>query len=309
MPLEVALAAVFAVVTGVNDGGALLATGHKLPTVRPCAGIAVMVAMNALVPLLTHEVARTFTHRLAAFDGPGGARAVVVGVGAALVIVLALNHYGKPTSLTLAIVGGLTGAGLGWGFPVSAGSVALVLAVALVAPFAGALAAPLASRLMAAVTTGAGLRRWHWIGFILQCGAYAANDGQKTLAVFTIALGASGAPLPVTLVAAALFGIGALCGIRGTGRTLSREIIAARPLHGVAAETGSALTVMGCAAAGMPVSMTQALAGGLVGAGMAQGAGRVRWHAAAKIALAWLITLPSSAVLATAAAWVTRGLT
>ncbi|MEU5867997.1 MULTISPECIES: inorganic phosphate transporter [unclassified Nonomuraea] len=298
MSLEVVLAAVFALVTGVNDGGALLAPGHKLPTVRPRTGIAVLVAMNALVPLLTQEVAQTFTRRLATPQGPHARQAVAVAVIAALVVVLTLSHFGKPTSLTLAIVGGLTGAGIGWGMPVAAGPVALVLAVGLAAPFAGALAAPVVARLLGAVTASRGLARWHWAGFAVQSLAYAANDGQKMTAVFVLALGVPDAPLPVTLTTAALFGVGALYGLPKAGRTLSIEIVPVRPLYGVAAQAGSGLTVIGCAAAGLPVSMTQAVAGGLIGSAMAEGGGRVRWHAAVRIVLAWLLTLPTSALLA-----------
>ncbi|GAA2215810.1 hypothetical protein GCM10009850_112780 [Nonomuraea monospora] len=309
MTSELLLAGVFALVTGMNDGGALLATGHKLPTARPLAGLAVLVAAVALVPLATHEVAQTFTLRLAVLHGPEGRSAMTVAVIAALAVVLTLSHQGRPTSLTLAIVGGLTGAGLGWGLPVNGGSVALVLAVGLAAPFAGALAAPLMSRLLAALTTTIGLRRWHWAGLALLCVAYAANDGQKMLAVFTLALGMTGAPLPVTCVVAVLFGIGALRGMPRAGRTLSREIIASRPLDGVAAETGSAVTVIGCAATGLPVSMTQSIAGGLIGLGAARGGGRVRWHTAARIALAWVLTLPASTALAAVAAFALRELT
>ncbi|WP_433217440.1 anion permease [Microtetraspora malaysiensis] len=304
MVLGVAVAALFAVVAGMNDGGALLATGHKLPTVRPALGLAVLVAANALVPLLTHEVARTFVRRLA---GPAGQGTTTVAVLAALAVVLTLTHFGRPTSLTLAVVGGLTGTALGGGMPVDAGAVALVLAVGLAAPFAGALAAPVVSRLLTLVTTVRGLRHWHWAGFGLQCLAYAANDGQKMLAVFTLALGVPGAPPAVTALAAVLFGAGALYGMPRAGRTLAREIIASRPLHNVAAELGSGVTVIGCAAAGMPVSMTQSVAGGLIGAGLVRGGGRVRWHAAARIALAWLLTLPASAALGGVAAFAVTG--
>ncbi|TDD35113.1 inorganic phosphate transporter [Nonomuraea terrae] len=298
MIVEVAVAAAFAVVAGVNDGGALLATGHKLPTVRPALGLAALVAANALVPLLTHEVAGTFVRRLA---GPADPGTTTVAVIAALAVVLTLTHHGRPTSLTLAVVGALAGAALGRGTPVDPGALALVLAVGLAAPFAGALAAPAVSRLLTLVTTGRGLRHWHWAGFGLQCLAYAANDGQKMLAVFTLALGVQGAPPAVTLPAAVLFGAGALYGMPRAGRTLAREIIASRPLHNVAAELGSGVTVVGCAAAGMPVSMTQSVAGGLIGTGLAGGGGRVRWHAAVRIALAWLLTLPASAAVAGAA--------
>ncbi|NUR88794.1 MAG: inorganic phosphate transporter [Nonomuraea sp.] len=304
----IVVAGLFAVVSGINDGGALLATGLKLPAIRPAVGILALVVLVALVPLVTYQVALTFVTRLATFQGPGGKVATTVAVVCALVVVFTLSARGRPTSLTLAVVGGLTGAGLGWGLPVSGGAVALVLAFGLAAPFAGALLSWLLIRFLVRVTDAPGLTRWHWTGFLLQTLAYAANDGQKMLAVFMIAIGFTGAPLAYTSLVAALFGLGALYGLPKAGRTLSREIIVSRPAHGVAAELAAGTAVIACAAVGMPVSMTQAVAGGLIGAGVAQGGGRVRWYAAVKIVVAWLLTLPLSALLAATVAFVLKGM-
>ncbi|MGW0193843.1 anion permease [Nonomuraea sp. NPDC003201] len=293
----IVVAGLFAVVSGVNDGGALLATGLKLPSVRPATGILVLVVLTAAVPLVTHQVAVTFTTRLASFHAPGGRIAMTVAVISALAVVTALSMKGLPTSLTLAVVGGLTGAGLGWGLPVSPGSVLLVLAFGVAAPFAGGLLGWVLVRVLLITITARGLRRWHQVGFLLQSVAYAANDGQKMLAVFMIMFGFSGAPLPYTSLVAVLFGLGTMYGLPKAGRTLGRELIASRPPHGVAAELAAGTAVIACAAVGMPVSMTQAIAGGLIGAGVARGGGRVRWYATGKIVAAWLLTLPAGTLL------------
>ncbi|MFI6740769.1 anion permease [Nonomuraea sp. NPDC050451] len=304
----IVVAGLFAVVSGVNDGGALLATGLKLPSVRPATGILVLVVLAAVVPLVTHQVALTFTTRLASFHAPGGKIAMTIAVISSLAVVAALSMKGLPTSLTLAIVGGLTGAGLGWGLPVSAGSVLLVLAFGVAAPFVGGLLGWGLVRVLLITTSASGLRRWHQVGFLLQSLAYSANDGQKMLAVFMIVFGFSGAPLPYTSLVAVLFGLGTMYGLPKAGRTLGRELTASRPPHGVAAELAAGTAVIACAAVGMPVSMTQAIAGGLIGAGVAQGSGRVRWYATGKIVAAWLLTLPASALLGAALAALVKGI-
>jgi len=304
----VAVAGLFALVSGMNDGGALLATGLKLPSIRPMTGILALVVMLALVPLATHQVALTLVERLATFEGPGGRTATAIAVLSALAVVAFLTAKGRPTSLTLALVGGLTGAGLGWGLPVSLPYVALVLGFGLAAPIVGGLVAWAVTTLLVRFSSTGGLRRWHRVGFLLQTVAYAANDGQKMLAIFMIALGFSDAPPRYTILVAVLFGLGAMYGLPKAGRTLSREIIAFRPLHGVAAELSAGSAVLGCSAVGMPVSMTQAIAGALVGAGVVRGGGRVRWYAAVKIVLAWLLTLPASGVLSAVAAFIGRGM-
>ncbi|SDM35466.1 inorganic phosphate transporter, PiT family [Nonomuraea maritima] len=301
------LAGIFAIVSGINDGGALLGTGLKVCSVRPGAALLVLVGAVATVPLVTSQVAATFTTRLAALPGPSGQLAMTVAVVCALVVVWTLSSRGRPTSLTLAIVGGLTGAAVGLDLPVSPTAVLLVLVAGVAAPIAGGAMAVAAGRLVAVLGRAHMLPRLHWGAFALQCLAYAANDGQKMLAVFIVALGVTGAPPLICLLTAALFAIGAIYGLPRAGRTLSRELLAARPLHAVAAELGSGLSVIGCAAAGAPVSMTQAIAGGLIGAGMADSVRRVRWAATVKILLAWTVTLPVSVVLALAAALIIKG--
>ncbi|MEV4112996.1 inorganic phosphate transporter [Nonomuraea sp. NPDC049695] len=293
----IVVAGLFAVVSGINDGGALLATGLKLPTIRPATGVLVVVLLVATAPLVTHQVAVTFVTRLASFHAPGGATAMTIAVISSLAVVAWLSAKGRPTSLTLAIVGGLTGAGLGWGLPVSAGSVLLVLAFGVTAPLVGGSLAWVLIRVLLVTTSAHGLWRWHQAGFLLQTVAYAANDGQKMLAVFMVAFGFSDAPLPYTSLAAALFALGTLYGLPKAGRSLGRELIASRPPHGVAAELAAGVSVIACAAVGMPVSMSQTIAGGLIGAGVAQGSGRVRWYATVKIVVAWCLTLPASALL------------
>ncbi|WP_245657472.1 inorganic phosphate transporter [Herbidospora mongoliensis] len=300
------LAGVFAIVSGVNDGGALLGAGLRVPGVRPLVALFVLVAAVAAVPMLTSRVAATFTTRLASLPGAAGQVAMTVAVVCALVVVLVLSSRGWPTSLTLAIVGGLTGAAVGLGLPVSAGAVGLVLGAGIAAPFVGATVAVLASRVVS-LGRAQSLPRLHWGGFAMQCLAYAANDGQKMLAVFLVGLGVGGAPPLVCLLVAALFAVGAVYGLPRAARTLSRQLLPARQLHAVAAGLGSGLSVIGCAAAGAPVSMTQAIAGGFVGAGVADSVRRVRWAATMKIVLAWTLTLPVSGLLGLAAGLMIRG--
>lgn len=72
----VVVAATFAVVTGVNDGGSLLATRLKVPSVRTLAAVGLLAASVAVAPiLLGTRVAATLTHRLVSvFGALDGAR-------------------------------------------------------------------------------------------------------------------------------------------------------------------------------------------------------------------------------------------
>ena len=56
--------------------------------------------------------------------------------------------------------------------------------------------------------------------------------------------------------------------------------------------------MLGASLAGGPVSSTQVVSLSIVGAGAAERRSKVRWALLGDIALAWLITVPASALLA-----------
>ncbi|AKU17122.1 inorganic phosphate transporter [Luteipulveratus mongoliensis] len=301
----IVLAAAFAVATGLNDGGSLLSTGLKVPSVRPLYAVLILTACTALVPWLSSKVAASLAHRLVAFEGPNARTAVVVAVISAIVLVLGLTSLGQPTSLTLALVGGLTGAGMGFGLEVSWPFAVRVLVVGACAPVVGCVLAFLISRwlrlLPARPALNGAVYRSHRLAFAMQCVAYASNDGQKVLAVFAVlglaTVGAAG-PSPVLLMAIGLFfGVGVVLGLPRVARGLSNGVLLVRPVHAVAAEFASAIAVLGSAAIGVPVSMTQSIAGGLIGTGLGHGSRRIRWNEVGRIGAAWIVTLPASCLL------------
>ena len=310
--LEIALlvlAAGFAFVNGMNDGGSITSTGIKLPGLAPLTAIGMLTLAVMAVPLVIGTaVATTLASRLVTFDGGETGPAVTVAVLVAVGLVLALSHWGLPTSLTLAVVGAITGAGLGAGLPVSWGWVAWVLALAAAAPLVGALLAMaitwLLYRLNPRVSANTSLRRAHRVSFSLQCVAYGVNDGQKILAVFALALALPTAPveLPIQtlLLVGACFAVGAALGLRRYGGMLGDGVMVVRPINAVVAEFAAGVSVIVTGLLGAPVSMTQAVAGGLIGSGAQESTRRIRWNRALMIALAWVVTLPAALVAATA---------
>lgn len=307
------LATVFAVVTGSNDGGALLSTGLKFPSLRMMPAVAILASSLAVVPLLVGAgVAATFAHKLAPLGGAHGSLGVAIAMVTAVGVVAVLSWRGLPTSLTLAVIGGVAGAGLGLGLPVNWQLGATVLAVSMAAPFVGGLAAHGLLRLACwsrLRLTDRSLAATHRVAFAVQCFAYSANDGQKALAVFAVAGGAAGSvvpPLPVLALIALAFGVGVVLGLPKVSRSLGDRILPVDPFHAVSAELAAGGVVLATAFFGMPVSMTQSLAGGLVGAGLTHSYRRIRWRAALTIVLAWLCTLPTTVGLAAVAGLLAR---
>ncbi|GGI08166.1 hypothetical protein GCM10011354_27730 [Egicoccus halophilus] len=307
-----AVAVAFAFVNGVNDGGALLSVGLSVRGHRPLIGVVLAALFVALAPLLVGTaVAATLAGRLVSFDGADGQLALTLAVVASVTVTWLLAARGLPTSLTLAVVGAIAGAGVGAGLPVTWSTVAQVLVLAALAPLAGVLVARGLGRVVTAWPSPGPLdqrvRRWHRLGFLAQCLAYGANDGQKMLAVLAVAAGtasADGVPLVTwhLAVAAGAFLLGAVVGLPRVARTLGSGVVPSRPHQAVVTELSSASVVLATGALGSPVSMTQAISGGLVGSVLERGYRSVRWRAVGRLGTAWIITLPcafAAAALAT----------
>lgn len=75
------------------------------------------------------------------------------------------------------------------------------------------------------------------------------------------------------------------------------KITRLRPVHGFAAETASASTIIGASALGIPVSTTQVICASIMGVGSSTGTSAVKWGVARSILWAWILTIPISAAI------------
>lgn len=321
MAVSVALGATavaFVFMCGANDGGALLALAVRHRNRSAGLVLALLVLAVGVGPnLFGLAVARTFTGRLAQ-GAPGTARLVfLAGAGAAVAVVLVLTWRGIATSLTLAALGGLAGGGLALGVTPQWGRLGLVLAVGAAAPLVGVAAGWLIGRAVRRVPALPGMprlvRAMQLTAYGAQCLAYAANDGQKMFAVVAVAF-AGDALMPHPweagdVMVAAVFAAGALLGTRRVARGATSRLLSVRPWQVASAEFASCAAVLSTAGLGMPVSMTQSVAGGLVGTGASEGGRRVRWEFTVPLLTAWLVTLPAAFAAGALAGLILKGAT
>jgi PiT family inorganic phosphate transporter len=297
----IAVAVAFVLVTGINDGGALIAPGLRVPALSIPVSLAILTAAVVAWPLLVSTAVAETMARSIVGEESAAPTALTIGFLIAIAVVVSLAWAGLPTSLTLAVIGGITGAGLGMDLAVGWGSVVRVLVIGLAAPVVGMLLALTGSWIWRAARRASYLstvRRSHVAAFVAQCVAYGANDGQKMLVLFMAAAMAGGGARTVPwwgfLVIAAGFAAGAVLGLPKIARTVGNGILSTRPTHAVTAEFSAAAAVLGSAAAGAPVSMTQSIAGGLLGAGVHESIRKVRWRVVRNLVMAWVVTLPVS---------------
>ncbi len=134
--------------------------------------------------------------------------------------------------------------------------------------------------------------------------AHGANDAQKTMGIITMALVTLGfqeqfhVPLWVIFSSASAMALGTATGGWRIIHTLGGKFYRIRPIHGFTSQLTSATIIFGASMLGGPVSTTQVVSSSIVGVGAAERMSKVRWGVTQDILVAWLLTIPSTAIVA-----------
>ena len=133
---------------------------------------------------------------------------------------------------------------------------------------------------------------------------HGLNDAQKTMGIIfallvsTRHLSGTHIPFWIILICNAAIGLGTLIGGWRIVKTLSMRITQLKPIGGACAEFAGAATLIGASLGGIPVSTTHTITGAIMGVGSAKRLSAVRWGVARSIILAWIFTIPFSALVA-----------
>jgi PiT family inorganic phosphate transporter len=79
---------------------------------------------------------------------------------------------------------------------------------------------------------------------------------------------------------------------------MGTRVVKLDPVHGFAAETTAATIIFGASQLGMPVSTTHVISSAIMGTGASDRFNAVRWGVARNIGVAWVLTIPASAIVA-----------
>ena len=222
-------------------------------------------------------------------------------------------YYGLPVSSSHALIGGYAGAAIakaGWHVILLSGWTKVMVFI-VVSPTAGLI---LGGALMAAVYwifrswSPQRLDKYFRKLQLLSAAAYSfghgTNDAQKTMGIVAGTLYSARIlsrfyiPFWVVLMAHAAIGLGTMAGGWRIVKTMGMKITRLKPVGGFCAETAAAISLLGTALAGIPVSTTHTIAGGIMGVGSVQRFSAVRWGVARSIVWAWVLTIPISGTVA-----------
>jgi inorganic phosphate transporter, PiT family len=312
-----ALAVVFNILNGIHDSSNIVATMISSRAFRPPIALGTTAIAEFLGPFLFGlAVAKALGNQIVS-----PTTITIEVLLAALISAILWNLFtwflGIPSSSSHALVGGLIGAvtiGAGFGAIKLAGFYKIILAL-FASPFIGLVFGYLFTKLIFFFARGASPRiNWFFkrsqilTGIVLAL-SHGTNDGEKTMGIVALGLVITGSsqtfaiPLWLVTLCAGAIALGTALGGWRLIRTLGGKFYKIRPVHGFAAQLASVFVILGASLVGGPVSTTQVVSSAILGVGSAERVSKVRWHVARDIALAWIVTIPVSALIAAGLYW------
>jgi len=237
---------------------------------------------------------------------------IIAALSSAIVWNLITWYFGWPSSTSHALIGGLIGAvaiAEGFGTINLAGMQKVLLALFL-SPILGLVLGFLVVKVIYFLARGATpgvntlFKRGQWGTSVALALSHGTNDAQKTMGIIAMAMVTTGyvsefqVPWWVITISAGAIALGTLTGGWRLIKTLGGKFYKIRPVHAFGSQLTSAGTILGAALLGGPVSTTQVVSSAIMGAGSADRVSKVRWTVARDIAVAWLLTIPVSALMA-----------
>jgi len=308
----IVIALAFDFLNGFHDAANIVATAISSRAMSPRQALALTAVAEFSGPFLFGvAVANTIGRDIVAPE-----RITTITLLAALMAAIMWNlltwYSGIPSSSSHALVGGIVGAviaGSGLDAIHARGLIKVVISLFL-SPVLG-LVLGFAFMKLVLFLARATSPRVNWVfrraqipTAIALALSHGTNDAQKTMGVITQGLVVTGwlpefqVPRWVIAASALVIALGMASGGWRIIKKLGGGIYRIRPVHGFASQITSASVILGAALLGGPVSTTQVVSSTIMGVGSAERLRKVRWGVAQEIVIAWLVTIPASALMA-----------
>lgn len=321
--VAILLALGFDFVNGFHDTANACATVIYTKALKPTVAIVMSGVLNFLGALLVGTAVAHIITKIIPADAVS-LTIVVAVLLAAVIWNLITWWFGIPVSSSHCLIGSLFGAG------VTAAGVNGVQWPELNKVLLGLLISPLLGFIVGALLTWITLKlsgdkengtdvktphpkfmRWlHVLSSASVSFSHGSNDGQKTMGIIALILAthfasfgytADQIPLWVMVAAASAMGLGTIIGgwrvIRTVGTKISRERLT--HAQGFGASMSTALIILLATHIGAPISTTHTLSSAVAGGTIpVHGASKLNAKTMQLIVLAWVLTLPVAAVLA-----------
>jgi PiT family inorganic phosphate transporter len=307
----------FAFLNGVHDSSNVVATMISSRAFSPQVALGATALANFAAPFIFGlAVAETIGNDVVA---PNSINITVIA--AALISAILWDvltwYLGFPSSSSHALVGGIIGAVVidgGWQVIKLPGLIKILITL-LTSPFLGFIFGLILLKLIMILSWNATpkinelFKHSQLVTGIALALSHGANDAEKTMGIITLGLVTGGylkvfaVPFWVIIICAGAIALGTAVGGWRLIKTLGGKMFKIRPIDGFTSQLASAMIIIGASLIGGPVSTTQVVSATIMGAGTAERANKVRWEVAKEISIAWLLTIPATAVLAVGIYW------
>jgi PiT family inorganic phosphate transporter len=309
----IAIALVFDFLNGLHDSSNIVATMISSRAMSPRAALGISAVAHFVGPFLFGvAVATTIGHEVVEPAAISSA-VIIAALSSAIVWNLITWYLGWPSSTSHALIGGLIGAvtaAAGGLDTIQLAGLEKVLIALFLSPVLGLVLGYLVLKAIYFLARGATPKvntvfKRAQLGTSLALAlSHGTNDAQKTMGIIAMAMVTTGyvtefqVPWWVITVSASAIALGTLTGGWRLIKTLGAKFYKIRPVHAFGSQLTSASVILGAALLGGPVSTTQVVSSAIMGAGSADRVSKVRWTVARDIAVAWVLTIPVSALMA-----------
>lgn len=313
----IALALLFDFLNGIHDSSNVVATMISSRALSPRLALGMTAFANFVGPFIFGvAVAKTIGHEIVAADAISEI-VLVAALAGAIFWNLLTWYLGFPSSSSHALIGGFIGAVVieaGWD-AIQLGGLEKVLIALFVSPVVGFLVGYFILRLTILLSWNASpkintlFRQSQLLTALALSLSHGTNDAQKTMGIITLALVTGGVldtfevPFWVIVACALMIGLGTALGGWKLIRTLGGKFFKIRPVDGFASQFASAIVILTASLVGGPVSTTQVVSSAIMGVGAGERANKVRWGVAQEIVVAWILTIPATALVAAGFYW------
>jgi PiT family inorganic phosphate transporter len=313
----IVLSLIFDFLNGVHDSSNVVATMISSRAFSPRLALGVTALANFAGPFIFGvAVANTIGHDIVDSDVIS-TYALLAALVSAIFWNLITWYLGVPSSSSHALIGGFIGAVVmeaGWQ-AIQLSGLEKVLIALFASPIIGYAFGYLILRITlllswrATPRVNSFFKRSQLVTALALALSHGTNDAQKTMGIITLALVTGGyltefaVPMWVVVLSAGMIGLGTAFGGWKLIKTLGGKFYKIRPIDGFASQLAGAAVILGASIVGGPVSTTQVVSSAIMGVGAAERPSKVRWGVAQEIAVAWLLTIPATALVGVGCYW------
>ena len=309
--IVIVLALAFDFINGFHDTANAIATSVSTRAISPTNAIIMAAVLNFLGAMVSTGVAKTIGGDIVVghIDQP----IIIAGLVGAIIWNLLTWLIGLPSSSSHALIGGMIGGVLL--SPLGADGLNMQgigqIVIALVAsPVVGGIIGFIIMSIMFRVFHGANpsktnarFKKMQIITAATMAFSHGSNDAQKSMGIITLALVSGGVltefevPDIVKILCATAMAVGTSVGGWSIIKTVGGKIFKLEPINGFAADLNSSIVVFTATLLHLPVSTTHVVSGSIMGVGAAKRINAVRWGVAQQMVMAWVLTIPCTAVM------------